>query len=147
MADIDVVLIPSGGAELLIFPQTLVSRVFPYAPPLSSETETQFVVGSMLVNNEKMPVVDFIFTPRMEPYEGNQRIVLVSTISSDVGFLRYSIVSYGEPITQTINESGLVTKQIGGHRFIAQYANIIGYEQTPAVILDLPKFESELKMK
>lgn len=119
MADMEIILIPSGGKEWLLFPQVLVSRVFPYAPSLAADGASEFVVGSMLVQNEKMPVVDFLFTPRETPYEEIYRIVLVSTITNQSSYYRYAMISYGEPELITLGEEHLHYTGETDHRFLS----------------------------
>lgn len=147
MADMDVMMIPSGGREWLIFPQTLVSRIYPYASPLGVEEGSEFVVGSLLVGNEKMPVLDFVFTERESPYEGSYRLVLVATITNQSIFHRYALVSYGAPERIAIGEGRLRRLNSGHHRLIAHALAVDGKDGMHAAVLDLPEFESELKMK
>ncbi len=147
MADMDIVMIPSGGLEWLMFPQALVSRIYPYASPLGVESASEFVVGSLLVENEKMPVLDFVFTARELPYEGSYRLVLVATITNQSLFRTYALVSYGAPKILQLGDEQLQKRESAYHRFVVHCLAIDGEDGVPAVVLDLPKFESELKIK
>ena len=147
MADMDIVIIPSGGREWLMFPQALVSHIYPYASPLGVESASEFVVGSLLVENEKMPVLDFVFTARERPYEGSYRLVLVATITNQSLFRTYALVSYGVPKILQLGDEQLQKQEGAYHRFVVHCLTIDGEDGAPAVVLDLPKFESELKIK
>lgn len=147
MADIEVILIPSGGEEWLVFPQAIVGRVYPYAPALSAENASEFVVGSMLVQNEKMPVLNFVFTSKEVPYEETYRIILVSTITNKSSYRRYAVISYGEPILIKVNEKEITKLSDSNHRFIAQYVSIANQSDKKIALLDLPLFEAELRMR
>lgn len=144
---IDIVLVPTAGEEWLIFPQSIVGRVYPFAPSLSAENASEFVVGNILIQNEKMPVLDFEFNTRPEEYDGTYRIVLVSTITNQSAFRRYAVISSGEPELMSINRNQLVKVSDGNHRFIAQYVSIHGQQSKRIALLDLPLFEAELKMR
>lgn len=147
MADLDIVLVPCGGHEWLVLPQSIVGRVYPYAPALSAENASAFVVGSMLVQNEKMPVLDFRFAPRETEYEGIYRIVLVSTITNQSSFRRYAIISSGEPELTQIREEDIQKLSDGNHPYVHQYVQIAGQEEKHIALLNLPLFEAELRMR
>lgn len=147
MADIDVVLLPCKGQQWLLFPQAVVGRVYPYAPTLTTENASEFIVGSMLVQNEKMPVLDFDFEETENTYDGVYRILLVSTITNQSMYRRYAVISYGEPELLTLQEEDIRSIKRGHHRFIAQQVAIEGHEQKTIYLPDLPLFESELRMR
>lgn len=147
MVDINVVLLPCCGQQWLLFPQAVVGRVYPYAPTLAAEEVSEFVVGSMLVQNEKMPVLEFNFNHVENTYDGVYRILLVSTITNHSMYRRYAVISCGEPELLNIHEEDIQTVQTGHHRFIAQQVSIVGHEDKTIYLLDLPAFETELRMK
>lgn len=146
MNEMDVMIIPGGGQEWLMLPQTLVSRIYPYAPPLSVESASEFVVGSLLVENEKVPVLDFVFTAREKPYEGGYRMVLVKTITNQSIFHRYALVSYGEPEIIHIGDAQLQKLTGNYHPLVAQCLALEGRDGMRAMVLDLPEFESGLNI-
>lgn len=148
MADIDIVLLPLRGQQWLLFPQAVVGRVYPFAPTLTAENASEFVTGSMLVQNEKMPVLDFDFDGLENVYDGVYRILLVSTITNHSMYRRYAVISYGEPELLSIREEDIQTvKRVGHHRFIAQQVSIEGHENKTIYLPDLPLFETELRMR
>lgn len=148
MTNIDVVLLPCCGQQWLLFPQAVVGRVYPYAPTLTAENASEFVTGSMLVQSEKMPVLEFNFDEAENTYDGVYRILLVSTITNHSMYRRYAVISYGEPELLNIQEEDIQTvKHHGHHRFIAQQVSIVGHEEKTIYLLDLPLFETELRMR
>lgn len=147
MADLDVVLLPCRGEKWLLLPQAIVGRVYPYAPTLTAENASEFVCGSILVQNEKMPVLDFDFDGVENTYDGVYRILLVSTITNHSMFRRYAVISYGEPELLNIREEDIRLLKRGHHRFIAQQVAVEGHEDKSVYLPDLPLFETELRMR
>ena len=98
MNEMDVILIPTAGPGLLL-PQVIVGKVFPYAPTLSFDEASEFVLGGLLIQNEKVPLVDFNFgnSAAGEVDSAGFRLILVSTISEESRYSRYAILAHGEP--------------------------------------------------
>lgn len=146
----DVILIPTAGAGLLL-PQAIVGRVFPYAPTLSFDEASEFVLGGLLIQNEKVPLVDFNFgkVRHEEVDTAGFRLVLVSTITEEARYSRYAILAHGEPELHRLREDKLaVVPTVKNHRYIAQSVTISDRADPEAyVILDLPLFETELHMR
>ena len=145
MADVKLVLIPCSGHLWLAYPEVLLARLYPYAPLLSVETNSEFVIGAMLVQNEKMPVVDITVKQDEGQYDGLMRLAVIFTIKN-LSYQHYAIKTYGEPIQVTVSEQQIHTLSEGEHPFIAQYCVIEGHEDKTVAILDLPKFEDDLKI-
>ena len=145
MADMELVLIPCSGRLWLAYPECLVGRFYPYAPLLSVENGSEFVAGAMLVQNEKLPVLNFTFEKSEKNYDGLLRIVLISTIKN-LKLQHYAIVSYGEPKKVSVSEGRVRSDGPGDHPYISQYIIVNEHEQKRIAILDLPKFEDDLRM-
>lgn len=146
----DVILIPTAGPGLLL-PQAIVGKVFPYAPTLSFDEASEFVLGGLLIQNEKVPLVDFNFAKvrSAEIDTAGFRLILVSTITEEARYSRYAILSHGEPELYRLREDTLaVVPAAKNHRYIAQSVKIGDRaDPLPYVILDLPLFETELHMR
>lgn len=149
MSEMEVMMIPTRGQETLVFPRELIYRVYPYAPTLDAEEASEYVVGSMLLENEKIPVVDFEFSTRKTPVdENNRRLVLISTITSAAAFHRYALISYGQPRLIQLAEAQLhLTEHEAKSNLIADFISLTGREETELAILDIPAFEAQLKMR
>ncbi len=147
MADIDVVLLPCRGKKWLLFPRAIVGRVYPFAPMLTVENASEFVIGSIIVQNEKMPVLDFNFSASKDEYDGVFRILLISTITEQAICRRYAVLSYGEPEIINISDELIKTVSKGEHRYVAQHVAIDDHEDKEIYLLDLPFFEVDLRVK
>lgn len=150
MNEMDVILIPTAGPGLLL-PQAIVGKVFPYAPTLSFDEASEFVLGGLLIQNEKVPLLDFNFSsnPAREVDSAGFRLILVSTISEESRYSRYAVLAHGEPELYRLREEDLeVVPSPKNHRYIAQSVTIRsrGGQET-YIIPDLPLFETELHMR
>lgn len=147
MASLEVVLLPCNGGDWIVLPQSIIGRVYPYAPSFSVENASEFVIGSMIVQNEKMPVIDFHFSDSETDYDGAYRMLLVSAITNKTTYHRYAVISYGDPEMLTVEESNITQIGESNHRYIAQYVSIVGQENKRIILLDIPLFEAELTMR
>ena len=150
MNEMSVILIPMQEAGLLL-PQDIIGKVFPYAPTLSFDEASEFVLGGLLIQNEKVPLVDFNFGKvRTDDIDtASFRLILVSTITEEARYSRYAILSHGEPELYHLREEMLeVVPTIKNHRYITQSVKIRDRADSGNfVILDLPLFETELHMR
>lgn len=150
MSEADVILIPAAGAGLLL-PQALVGKVFPYAPTLSFDEASEFVMGGLLIQNEKVPLVDFNFDKVCSEDADTTafRLILVATITDKARYSRYAVLSHGEPALHRLREDTIEVVPVAkNHRYIAQSVKIRDRGDTePYLILDLPLFETELHMR
>lgn len=150
MKEMDVLLIP-GATSGLLLPQAIVGKVFPYAPTLSFDEASEFVLGGLLIQNEKVPLVDFNFGNHAtgEADSAGFRLILVSTISEESRYSRYAILAHGEPELYRLREEDLeVVPSAKNHRYIAQSVTIRSRGgQDTYIIPDLPLFETELHMR
>ena len=150
MNEMSVILIPTQEAGLLL-PQDIIGKVFPYAPTLSFDEASEFVLGGLLIQNEKVPLVDFNFGKvRTDDIDtASFRLILVSTITEEARYSRYAILSHGEPELYQLREEMLeVVPTVKNHRYITQSVKIRDrVDSGNFVILDLPLFETELHMR
>lgn len=151
MADsLELILIPTAS-QWLVFPKELVSNIYPYAPSLSIEEGSPFVIGSLLVENEIIPFVDLDFNHQRTQFDTTQgfRIVMVATISMHAKYSHYAVLSYEEPLQLTGDNSIFKNVVDGTHTYIAKQATIKDerLENKSCIIPNLPLFESELSMR
>lgn len=150
MNEMDVILIPTAGQGLLL-PQAIVGKVFPYAPTLSFDEASEFVQGGLLIQNEKVPLVDFNFINQASDRGDTAgfRLILISTITEEARYSRYAVLAHGEPELYHLHEDELeIAPATKNHRYIAQSVKIRGREDnTTYIIPDLPLFETELHMR
>lgn len=147
MAEMNVLLLPCESGQWLLFPQEIIGSVYPFAPTLNAEETSEFVIGSMLIQSEKIPVLDFQFKSAESAYEGTLRLIVIETITTDTPYRRYAVKSYGEPELFTLQEEALQAVGAHPHRYCAQVVQIAGREAREILLLNLPRFEKELKMR
>lgn len=150
MNSLSVMLIPTV-TEYLLLPAGMVNWVFPYAPPLTVDEYSEFVIGGLLVQNDKLPLLDFSFHTRnnndYERGDSTDRIVLVSALSTKSRFRRFAILSHGAPETLTIKPNDIKTLAAGNHRYIAQYVSLADRKENKQIAIpNLPILETELVM-
>lgn len=146
MERLAVVLIPIGR-EFLILPQAMLNHIYPYALPLSVDQSSEFVVGGVFIQNAKLPLLDFAFTPHPDDLEGGWHLVLAQTITTQSSYRTYAILSRGEPQLLELTAEEIRTLKAGDHRYIAQYVSIPYIaEERPVIVLNLEQLEQELSM-
>lgn len=142
--ELEIVAIPSGGEEWLVFPSAIVARILPYASLLSANQASEFVVGGFLLQNEKIPVLDFVFTPRQEAYTGTLHLALIATVTEKANFPYFAMISHGRPVMSSLFEEQIKKRDGKPHHLIADYVTITDYTSRKDAILDLPALESGL---
>ena len=146
MERLAVVLIPIGH-EYLILPQAMLNHIYPYALPLSVDQSSEFVVGGVFIQNAKLPLLDFAFSPSPDDSESGWYLVLAQTITTQSSYRTYAIVSHGEPRLLELSPEEITTLKAGDHRYIAQYVSIPYMPaENPVIVLDLEQLEQELSM-
>lgn len=150
MSSLSVMLIPTV-TEYLLLPAGMVNWVFPYAPSLTVDEYSEFVIGGLLIQNDKLPLLDFSFHPQKDSdhEKGNSadRIVLVSALSTKSRFRRFAILSHGAPETLTVSQGDIKTIAKGNHRYIAQYVSLAEQDKSRKIAIpNLPILETELVM-
>ena len=151
MSKLRVVLIPTAN-EYLLLPQTMVSHIYPYAPPMLVENASEFVIGGVLINNEKLPILDFDFgepLPRRDSVDNSgNHLIMVKTISTQSAYRSYAILSHGEPLLREISSESLERLPKEGHPYVAQYVALENSEglSREVVILNLSHLEQNLSM-
>lgn len=150
MKRLRVALIPTAGGYLLL-PQSILNQIYPYAPALSIDQGSEFLVGCILIQNEKLPLLNFDFESRDQALPkgeetSNYHFVLVQTISTRSPYRSYAVLARGMPQIFELNEQELSQVKEGDHRYIAQYVQFPQAPSAPIMILNLEALESELSM-
>lgn len=112
------------------------------------------MVGGILIQNEKLPLLDFDFSHQrsalslLEDDTSGYHFVLVKTITTKSPYRSYAILSHGQPQLREIGADELkALPRITDHRYIAQFVDLPSkMDKQSIVILNLPQFEQELSM-
>jgi|GEM_PF-4364034 len=100
---IDLVIIPYHTDCALVVPKKLVGYILPFAPLFPSSYQHQAMVGSLIYQNEKIPVVDLACLLGKKPtyvninINGTRRIVILLCITQNHQFSNYGVISSGVP--------------------------------------------------
>ncbi len=112
-AQIEAMIIPFQRDVAVVLPRSLVEYVLPYAIPLPSSYSHQALVGSILYQNEKVPILDVSRLleggkSNKSADSGHRRLVVVSCISEHLEFSSYAIIADDAPRLFKVRESALV---------------------------------------
>lgn len=147
MDKIEVLLILFGENVVLI-PRELVDYVLPYAPPLPFHSKHEAVIGSLIYQSERAPVIDLSkFEPIFEDSEefGKKRYVIVSSVTDKSRYNSYALLSLVPPRILTLERQmieDLYTPKEGPFYGKIKYGNEYSYQY--AYILDFEEFEQTL---
>ena len=151
MSQLRVLLIPTAN-EYLLLPQNMLSHIYPYAPPMQVESASEFVIGGVLINNEKLPILDFDFgspLPKRDTVDNSSNhLIMVKTTTTQSAYRSYAILSHGEPLLREISSESLEKVPKEGHPYVAQYVTLENSEglSREIVILNLSQLEKDLSM-
>ena len=148
-----VVLIPTAD-DYLLLPQTMLSHIYPYAPPMEVENASEYVIGGVLINNDKLPVLDFDFEQRQPAGtefpagdSNGYHFIIVKATTTLSPYRHHAILSHGEPLLREVHSSSLQKLPKEGHHYIAQYVALDSDDiHREIIILDLTALEKELQM-
>lgn len=146
-----VILIPTEH-EYVLLPQSMLNHIYPFAPPLSLDRASEYVIGGVLIQNEKIPLLNFNFQEFPVDIEdvdtSGFHFILVKTISTQSAYRKYAILSHGEPQLRDITQEDLQTiAPQKNHRYISQYVSLQNSTiDKPIVILNLDELEKEIMM-
>lgn len=110
MSIINLLFIPYRASDAVVIPKNLVEYVLPYAPPLPTDYQHPALVGSLIYQNEKVPVIDLALLHEVDEDAKKQRrrrIVIVSSIIPETQFSSYAIIASDAPRVVTADRSSL----------------------------------------
>lgn len=142
----NILLIPCQQNDSIILPQSLVKYVLPYAPMLPSNKSHEIVVGSLIYENEKIPVLDLarLFA---EPVERTQqaKLIIVACITEDSPVNYYAVIANYSPRMMQINKKDLEeTSNPVAELLHSQVKLRDGDKEQLAFIPDMEKIEAEI---
>ncbi len=147
MNKIEVLLIPFGDNAVII-PKDIVEYILPYAPPLPFQNDQEAVIGSIIYQAERAPVIDLSkYDPVFEIKEsfGKKRYIIVSSVSEQSRYNSYALLSLVPPRVLTLDKSmmeDLHVEKDGVFYSKIRYGNEYAYQY--AYILDFEQFEQKL---
>ncbi len=148
---INSLLIPYTPVDNLLVPSSLVECILPYAIPLPPDYRHQALVGSLIYNDAKIPVLSLEQLERNRNISlpdnslGRFRIVIMSSIKENSFCDNYAIIASGRPSFLKVTEESMKKVNTLASQFI--YGKIkLDLENCKqlAYIPDLEKMEEKL---
>lgn len=104
----NILLIPYQQNDSIILPKNLVKYVLPYAPMLPSTFKHPLVIGSLIYENEKIPVVNFSKQVATVDNRNSQaKLIIVACITDETPVSYYAVVASHSPRMLDITEKDL----------------------------------------
>lgn len=104
----DILLISHQQKAYSMLPKNLVKYILPYAPMLPSSLNHRIVVGSLIYENEKIPVLDFATLLTESRNRSPQaKIVIVACINDTSPVNYYAMVADHSPRVVHITEDSI----------------------------------------
>ncbi len=98
---LNIMVIPFQKNSAVVVPKKVVDYVLPYARPLPSSYSHDALVGSIIYQNEKVPIVDLSVLHGAEGSElndgGHRRLVIIPSLKNHFEFSSYAIIADDAP--------------------------------------------------
>ncbi len=146
MDKVDVLLIPLGDNAVIV-PKEIVEYILPYAPPLPFHNDHRAVVGSLIYQADRAPVIDLSVYYEGEPDAyGKKRYIIVSAVTDNSRYNNYALLSLAPPRVLTLERSLVEdvpdSKKFPfygrikyGNQYSYQFANVLDFEQLEEKLL------------
>lgn len=107
---LNVMIVPFQQKRAVVLPREVVGYVLPYAPPLPSSYSQAALVGSLIYQSEKVPVLDMSVLFNQQPtalseIDGKRRIVIISCLHKHPDFNSYALLASEAPRMIQLQES------------------------------------------
>ncbi|MBS9777343.1 MAG: hypothetical protein KGV50_01140 [Gammaproteobacteria bacterium] len=113
-SSLDLLLIPYNDTDTICVPQNIVDYVLPYAHPLPSESNHKAIIGSLIYQNAKVPILDIARLENADKQmnlpdisDGRYRIVILSAISEDSSCENYAMIASNAPQLVSVSEHNI----------------------------------------
>lgn len=150
MSDLlNVMMVPFQQGRIALLPRELVEYVLPYAPPLPSSYAHRALIGSLIYQNEKVPVLDLAVLyggeeTLLSEIDGNRRIVIVSCLQKNEEFSSYAILATKAPNMINVSAEELHDTDDEVPMFFHSKVSVAPQSGVQTFfILDLPSIEAE----
>jgi chemosensory pili system protein ChpC len=142
--EIRCVLIPSGGARLLL-PNATISEVITLSTPEPVEHAPAWLLGRIAWRGWRVPLVSFATLTGIDPAteSGNSRVAVLKALGGNPKLPFIAVVTQGFPRLTTLNAELILPTHDGSELPFGVRANVLVRDDT-AVIPDLEAIEAEL---
>ncbi len=146
---IELIVVPFQSNRSLLLPRSLVEFVLPYARPLPSDYRHKALVGAIIYDNDKVPVVDVrkLYVNDKQAEEavfGQRRLVMLSCISEHSGFSSYALIANNAPRLLEVSEEALEEVETD---LPAPFHSCVRFQQFPNhqfLVVDLESLEKNI---
>lgn len=142
--EIRCVLIPSGGARLLL-PNATISEVITLSTPEPVEHAPAWLLGRIAWRGWRVPLVSFATLTGIDlaSESGNSRVAVLKALGGNPKLPFIAVVTQGFPRLTTLNAELILPTHDGSELPFGVRANVLVRDDT-AVIPDLEAIEAEL---
>jgi chemosensory pili system protein ChpC len=142
--EIRCVLIPSGGARLLL-PNATIAEVITLSTPEPVEHAPAWLLGRIAWRGWRVPLVSFATLTGIEPSSesGNSRVAVLKALGGNPKLPFIAVVTQGFPRLTTLNAELILPTHDGSELPFGVRANVLVRDDT-AMIPDLEAIEAEL---
>lgn len=148
MDKLNIVIVPVGQA-FAVLPASMVRQILPYAPLIpADDTQSACVLGSLIVQSEKVDVVDIERVLHSNRVEGSdEKLIWFSPLHRQHTTHGFMLRASGLPQFMICRNDDLVERGDGDHPLIARYIDVRGLNnpnEYPVFIMDLVNLEQEI---
>lgn len=155
MNGIEIMVFPSRKA-LTLLPTAMVQQVLPYAPVMAEKGEHHYVRGSLIVQYDKLPVIDldYIYDSKHEDDRDQQtqteegaKLIWVKSMGTNAHVSGYVLIARGTPQILSCTAETLHTASMGDGGLVNRFLELEGVENPnhlPIILPDLFVLEAEL---
>lgn len=147
MDKLNIVIVPVGNA-FAVLPAVMVRQILPDAPLIPSEDKANYILGSLIVQNDKLDVLDMGRVLHHQPPEGeDEKLIWFSPLQERTSSFGFILRSVGLPQFMVCRPDDFIEKAKGDHPLIASYIQVRGLsnpDDYPVFIIDLVNLEKEI---
>ena len=147
MDKLNIVIVPVANA-FAVLPAVMVRQILPYAPLMPSESQADYILGSLIVQNDKLDVVDMGRILNQQPLEADdEKLIWFSPLQKQTSSFGFILRSVGLPQFMMCRSDDFIEEAKGDHPLIASYIQVRGLnnpDEYPVFIIDLFNLEKEI---
>ena len=147
MDKLDIVIVPLANA-FAVLPAVMVRQILPYAPLIPSEGKANYILGSIIVQNDKLDVIDLgLLLDGQQLETDDEKLIWFAPLQKQTSSFGFILRSIGLPQFMVCRADDFIDKAPGDHPLIARYIHIRGLsnpDELPVFIIDLVNLEKEI---
>lgn len=147
MDKLDIIVVPLVNA-FAVLPAVMVRQILPCAPLMPSEGKADYILGSLIVQNDKLDVVDLGQIFHGQPSENDdEKLIWFAPLQKQTSSFGFILRSVGLPQFMLCRADDFIERAKGEHPLIERYIDVRGLSNPngyPVFIVDLFNLEKEI---